>query len=87
MFSVDDEAHRRFVPDFLAHYSAPFPPIYIRPWTRGTFQAAMAGLRIKAGQEWTTPLVAVRAADGRIVTQAEGTTDVSILARVLATLR
>ena len=87
VFSVDNEDHKQAVPGFLAQYSAPFPRVYVRPWSPGTFTRAMATLGIEAGRTWTVPLVAVRAADGRIITQAQGPTDVSGLSRVLARLR
>lgn len=86
-FSVDDEEEKEDIPGFLAHYSAPFPAVYVQPWVSGTFGRAMAGFGIRIGATWTTPLVAVRAADGSLVLQAQGPTDVSILSQVLARLQ
>jgi thiol-disulfide isomerase/thioredoxin len=87
VFSVDAEDSRQAVPGFLADHSAPFSGVWVKRWSPGTFMRAMAEVGIVVGSEWTTPLVAVRAADGRIITQAEGPTNVSGLSGVLAAMR
>jgi thiol-disulfide isomerase/thioredoxin len=87
VFAVDSEVRVNQIPRFLARYGAPFPPVFVQPWTPGTFSRTMATLGITAGATWTTPLVAVRASGGRIVTQGQGVRDVGGLDRALAAAR
>ena len=84
VFSTDDEADMGRIPGFLAKYSAPFSPVYIEPWAPGEFTRAMANVGIQAGKVWTRPLVAIRDANGSIVSQAQGVTDLSPVAAALS---
>ena len=87
VFSTDDQADVDRIPSFLAKYNAPFAPVYIEPWAPGEFTQSLASVGIHAGKSWTKPLVAIRDANGNIVAQAQGVTDLSPLAAALVRLQ
>ena len=75
------------VPGFLRRYGADFTPLYLREWRMGELTNAMAPLGIEVGTTFTTPLVAIRDADGYVVMREEATTNVKGMERVLERLR
>ena len=72
-FSTDGRIEARDVPGFLADYGVQVTPYWIRPWALGEFDLAFQRTGILVGTQWTRPLLAIRAADGRILYEAQGT--------------
>jgi thiol-disulfide isomerase/thioredoxin len=76
-FSTDELVDAHKVPAFLALHGAQVAPYWIRPWARGELNAAFAGTGILVGTPWTRPLLAVRAADGHILYETQGSQEVA----------
>jgi thiol-disulfide isomerase/thioredoxin len=72
-FSTDSRIEARDVPGLLADYGVQVTPYWIRPWAPGEFDLAFQRTGILVGTQWTRPLLAIRAADGRILYEAQGT--------------
>jgi thiol-disulfide isomerase/thioredoxin len=72
-FSTDSRIEARDVPGFLADYGVEVTPYWIRPWAPREFDLAFQRTGILVGTQWTRPLLAIRAADGRILYEAQGT--------------
>lgn len=83
----DNQDHASELPAFLREHGADFTPRYLYDWRRGQLIAAMAPLGITVNTTFTTPLVAIRDKDGRVVLQGEGMTDVKGMEEALAKLR
>lgn len=85
-FATDEESADD-VPGFLQSNGAPFPPSYIRNWPPGELTRAMAPFGIQVGTPWTRPLVAVRDANGRVIAQGQGVTNIAAIEQALGQLR
>lgn len=72
-FSTDGRVEARDVPGFLADYGVRVTPYWIRPWAPGELELGFQRTGILVATQWTRPLLAIRAADGRILYQAQGT--------------
>jgi thiol-disulfide isomerase/thioredoxin len=72
-FSTDGRIDARDVPGYLTDYGVQATPYWIRPWAPEEFDLAFQRTGILVGAQWTRPLLAIRAADGRILYQAQGT--------------
>jgi hypothetical protein len=76
-FSTDELVDAHKVPAFLALHGAQLAPLWIRPRARGELTAAFAGTGILVGIPWTRPLLAIRAADGHILYETQGSQEVA----------
>ena len=72
-FSTDSRVQAREVPRFLADYGVQGTPLWIRPSAPGEVDLAFQRTGILLGAQWARPLLAIRAADGRILYEAQGT--------------
>ena len=72
-FSTDSRIKARDVPAFLADYGVQVTPYWIRPSAPEEVDLAFQRTGVLAGAQWTPPLLAIRAADGRILYEAQGT--------------
>lgn len=72
-FSTD--AEWADVEHFLYANQAPFRAELLQEWQPGELSAAMGSVGIDVGAQWTKPLIAVVGADGKIVGQWQGITD------------
>src|SRR5262249_46857793 len=72
-FSTDSRAKARDVPEFLAGYGAQVTPYWIRPSAAREVDLAFQRTGILLGAEWACPMLAVRAADGQVLYEAQGT--------------
>lgn len=82
-----DELHADELPVLLWQHDANFAPMFLRAWPAGALDRAMAPLGIKIGTTWRPHLVAVRDAEGRVVTQGQAVQDVAPFERALEQLR
>lgn len=82
-FSTDAASDTRLIRPFLAHYGSTVRPRWIEKWRPGQLDAAFRPLGIHIGQTYTRPLLAVKAADGRILYQAQAARDVAAAERAL----
>jgi hypothetical protein len=76
-FSTDELVDAHKVPAFLTLHGDQVAPYWIRPWAKGELNAAFAGTGILVGTPWTRPLLAVRAADGHILYETQGSQEVA----------
>ena len=60
------------LPERLREAGASFPPRQLTPWPVGHLAQTMAPLGIRVGLQWSTPLVALRAAGSGTLLQIEG---------------
>ena len=73
---------------FLAARGARFPAVHLYHWRLGLLGSTLGELRIRIGDTWSTPLVAVRDREGRVVAQTEGVSDWdAVLAQVRSAAR
>ena len=82
-YSTDETVDTQYIRPFLARRQSTLAPRWIRPWQPGELDRAFRPLGIHVGQEWVRPLLAVRAADGRIVYQAQAARDIPTAERAL----
>jgi uncharacterized protein len=86
-FAIDRDETVPALPAFLQQHGATFAPVNLYRWPAGTLDRAMAPLGIQIGKVYDHPLIAVRAADGKVVYQQQGFTSVAAANDALERLR
>jgi hypothetical protein len=83
-FATDRRAQD--VPPFLAHFGAPFQPYYIKPRQAGEMGRDMATIGLHLPSPWNLPHIAVLDANGQVVGEWDGATDLNAIDAALSSV-
>jgi hypothetical protein len=77
VLSVDETETVSRIPAFLASRNASFDPVAVKPWVPGSLTRAMSTVGIDVAATWNMPLLVLRDAQGRVLSNTDAAEDLS----------